>query len=137
MHLYVSFITNKTTKDLVLVHIFLKRDANSVWSNIVRKSGASVEFIRVYWRGAICIFPFLLFSSNHYKNRHSAFQNSWGNKLTISDDVWVLLGMYMLRKTILIWKWLTRWNAYARIQNVCELDWKFPVQSFCVQIICR
>ena len=30
----------------------------------------------IYWGWAICIFPFLLFSSNHYKNRQSAFQNS-------------------------------------------------------------
>ena len=91
----------------------------------------------LYWRGAICIFPFLLFSSNHYKNRHSAFQNSWGNKLTISDDVWVLLGMYMLRTAILIWKWSTRWNAHPRTQKVCELDWKFHLQLFFVQNIYR
>ena len=29
-YLYVSFIRNKTTKDLVLVHVFLKRNRNSV-----------------------------------------------------------------------------------------------------------
>ena len=29
-YLYVSFIRNETTKDLVLVHVFLKRNRNSV-----------------------------------------------------------------------------------------------------------
>ena len=91
----------------------------------------------IYWRGAICIFPFLLFSSNHYKNRHSAFQNSWGNKLTILDDVWILLGMYMLRKAIFIWKWKTRWNAHPRIQKVCVVDYNFRLQLFFAQFICR
>ena len=78
-----------------------------------------------------------LFSSNHYKNRHSAFQNSWGNKLTILDDVWILLGMYMLRKAIFIWKWKTRWNAHPRIQKVCVVDYKFRLQLFFAQFINR
>ena len=29
-YLYISFIRNKTTKDLALVHVFLKRNRNSV-----------------------------------------------------------------------------------------------------------